>query len=204
MKQEHTTHTIEETLADREPLTEPCLIHKDVLAEFFKVTPRRIEQMVQEGILEPSEYRPMRFDLLPTIQALFEYQRTLISSNGKDEGMREKEAAKLAAEVRYKEAKAESMELQLKEQKGKLHRAEDVKTIVNDNVMTLRGMLLALPGQLAVDVSNASSAMECAEIIKKAVYQILNDLADYEYDSEDYRKLILERYGITGESDEEG
>lgn len=202
-KQVQTIHPIEEAIADKDPFTEPCLIHKEDLAEFFEVTPRRIEQMVQEGILEPAERRPMRFDLLPTIQALFEYQRTLISSNGKDEGIRANEAAKLAAEVRYKEAKAESMELQLKEQKGKLHRAEDVEAIVTDNIMTLRGMLLALPGQLAVDVSNASSAMECSEIIKKAVYQILNDLADYEYDSEAYRELILKRYGITGNEDEE-
>lgn len=202
-KQVQTTHPIEDAIADKDPFTEPCLMHKDDLAELFEVTPRRIEQMAQEGILEPVERRPMRFDLIPTIQALLEYQRTLISSNGKDEEIRAKKAAKLAAEVRYKEAKAESMELRLKEQKGQLHRAEDIKKITGDHLMTLRGMLLALPGQLAVDVSTASSAMECSEIIKKAVYQILNDLADYDYNSEDYRQIILERYGITGNEDEE-
>ena len=52
-----------------------------------------------------------------------------------------------------------------------------------------------LPGKLAVDLSGEHTAAEQAERVKKEVYYILNCLADYQYDPEEYAKRVRERKG---------
>ena len=113
------------------------------------------------------------------------------------------ESAKLRAEVRYKEAKAELEELRVKELKGELHRAEDVEAITTDHVLYLRSILMALPGKLAVDVAALDSASQVADRIKSEIYTVLKSLTDYEYDAEAYKKRVREREGWSEEQDEE-
>ena len=116
------------------------------------------------------------------------------------------ETEKLTAEKRIKEAKAEMAELELQEQKGKLHRAEDVEAIVTDHVLFLRSMLMALPGKLAVDCANCKTAAEAAARIEREVHFVLENLAEYRYDPEEYKKRVRERRGWDedhGERDDE-
>ena len=88
-----------------------------------------------------------------------------------------------------------------------MHRAEDVEAITTDHVLFLRSMLLAMPGKLAVDCANCNSAAETAARIQKEVYYILDNLANYRYDPEEYKKRVRERRGWeserNGERDEE-
>ncbi|RDY30179.1 hypothetical protein [Lachnotalea glycerini] len=103
--------------------------------------------------------------------------------------------AKTAEEVRYKRAKADMMELELKELDGQMHSAEDVESLTTDLVLVVRSSLLSLPGRIGVDVAEVSTAAECSEIVKKAVCEVLEDLSKYEYDPEEYRKRVRERQG---------
>jgi hypothetical protein len=66
---------------------------------------------------------------------------------------------------------------------------------MTDHVLFLRSMLTAMPGKLAVDLSKLHTASEMAERVKKEVYYILNNLADYRYDPEVYKKRVMERQG---------
>ena len=177
------------------------------IARLFNKTTRRIQQLTQDGILitetvKEGKRNVRRYNLAKTIQAYVDHLENIAKGKEKKKTDAENESAKLAADVRYKEAKAEAMELQLKEQKAQLHRSEDVEKIVGDNIATLRSMLLALPGQLAVDTASTNNAMETQELIKTAVSRILNDLADYDYNNEDYKQLILQRYGLIVEEDD--
>ena len=86
-------------------------------------------------------------------------------------------------------------ELELKELQGKMHRAEDVEAITTDHVMLLRSMLMALPGKIAVDMAEIDTAPEAAERMKQEVYYILERLATYRYDPEDYKARARERQG---------
>ncbi|MBQ2361997.1 MAG: hypothetical protein II287_00115, partial [Bacteroidaceae bacterium] len=45
-----------------------------------------------------------------------------------------------------------------KELEGKMHRSEDVEAVMTDLVYTIRSMLMALPGRLAVDVVSTKTA----------------------------------------------
>lgn len=173
-----------------------------VIAKIFGVTTRRIEQLKAEGIIQ-GQGRPTKYDLLPTIQAYIKYLADKAYGREKKESVAELEAQKLAAEVAIKEAKAEQAKMQLKELRGQLHRAEDVEAIFTDHGMYMRSMLLAMPGKLAVDMAGEHTAAEQAEMIKKEVYWILNNLADYQYDPEEYKKRVMEREGWTGHQDTE-
>lgn len=165
-----------------------------VIAKLYGSTTRQIEYLAKNGVIQ-SEGRPAKYDLVPTIQALFKYQRDIIQSKEKSEEDSKNESDKLDGEARIKQAKAEMQELKLKELRGELHRAEDVEAIITDHVMYLRSMLMAMPGKLAVDCAELTSAPEVADRIKQEVYQVLNSLADYEYDAEAYKQRVREREG---------
>lgn len=176
-----------------------------VIARLYGTDPRRIQQLNAAGVIK-GQGRPAMYDLLPTIQALFQYQRNLIEGSKKEQEIAALEKEKLQAETAIKKAKAEVAELERDELAGKMHRAEDVEAITTDHVLFLRSMLIALPGKLAVDCANAQTPAEVAARIEREVHFVLNNLTEYRYDSEEYKKRVRERRGWDedrGERDDE-
>ena len=174
-----------------------------VIAKIFGVSTRRVEQLKTEGIIK-GEGKPTKYDLLPTIQAYIKYLSDKANGREKKEAMAKLEEEKLSSEVAIKKSKAEAAKLELKELQGKMHRAEDVEAIFTDHVLYLRSMLLAMPGKLAVDMAGEHTAAEQAEKIKQEVYYILNNLADYRYDPEEYKKRVMERQGWENIREDDG
>lgn len=165
-----------------------------VIAKIFGVSTRRIEQLKAEGIIQ-GQGKPTKYDLLPTIQAYIKYLSDKAHGRAKKETDAGLETGKLEAEARLKTAKAEMAELELEELRGEMHRAEDVEAVMTDHVLQVRAMILALPGRLAVDTSNAKTPAEAAEIIKTECYAMLEQLSAYEYDPNEYMKRVRERKG---------
>lgn len=176
-----------------------------VIAKIFGVSTRRVEQLKTEGVIR-GQGKPTKYDLLPTIQAYIKYLSDKANGREKKETDAKLETEKLTAEKRIKMAKAEMAELELKEMKGELHRASDVEAITTNHVLYMRSMLMAMPGKLAVDVAAMNSAPECADRIKQEVYSVLNALANYRYDPDEYKKRVRERQGWNerhGDEDDE-
>lgn len=165
-----------------------------VIAKIFGVSTRRVEQLKTEGIIK-GQGKPTKYDLLPTIQAYIKHLSDKANGREKKETTAELEKEKLSAEVALKKSKADMAELELRELQGEMHRAEDVEAIMTDHVLLIRSMILALPSRLAVDVSNARTAADASEIIKTECYAMLNQLAAYEYNPEEYQKRVRERQG---------
>ena len=165
-----------------------------VIATLFGVSTRRVEQLKAEGIIK-GQGRPAKYDLLPTIQAYIRYLSDKANGREKKQTDADLETKKLDAESRYKQAKAEMAELELKELRGDLHRSSDVEAITTDHVMFLRSMLMALPGALAVDLAAIDTPAEAADRIRQEVNSILNRAANYRYDPEQYRERVRERQG---------
>lgn len=180
-----------------------------VIAKIFGVSTRRVEQLKTEGIIK-GQGKPTKYDLLPTIQAYIRYLSD--KANGREKKQKDAtlETEKLEAEKRIKTAKAIKAEIELKELQGKMHRAEDVEAIMTDHVFFLRSMLMAMPGKLAVDLAGTHTAAEQADRVKQEVYYILENLAGYKYDPEEYKKRVMERQGwdhvgeVEDEEDDEG
>lgn len=177
------------------------LVTTQTLAKFFKKTTRRIEQLKAEGVIK-GQGKPTKYDLLPTVQAYIEYLEAKAYGKEQKQVTADLEELKLRAEVDIKQAKAKAAQMELKELQGKLHRAEDVEAIMTDSALYIRSMLMAMPGKLAVDCANCQTAAETAERIKQEVYFILESLADYRYDPEEYAKRVRERRGWDGENSE--
>ena len=165
-----------------------------VIAKIFGVSTRRVEQLKTEGVIK-GQGKPTTYDLLPTIQAYIRYLSDKANGREKKETTAELEEAKLRAEVDIKEAKAKAAQMELKELQGKMHRAEDVEAITTDHVLFLRSMLMAMPGKLAVDLAGTHTAPEQADRVKREVYYLLERLAEYRYDPEEYRARVRERQG---------
>ena len=165
-----------------------------VISKIFGVSTRRVEQLKTEGIIK-GQGKPTKYDLLPTIQAYIKYLSDKANGREKKQADAQLETERLSADARIKKAKAEMAELELKELKGELHRASDVEAITADHVLFLRSMLVALPGKLAVDLAEISTAPEAAERVKQEVYGILGRLAEYKYDPDEYKSRVMERQG---------
>lgn len=178
-----------------------------IIAKLFGVTERRVQQLAKEGVIPAAQQRPYKFDLLPTVQAYIKHLSE--KANGKEQKSADTvqaEADKLRAEADLKQSKAKIAEMQLNELEGKMHRSEDVEAMTNDLVYTVRSMIMALPGRLAMDVVQVATAAEASALIRSECHKILNELAGYQYDPEAYQRRVRDREGwgdsLTDESDD--
>ncbi len=165
-----------------------------VIAQIFGVSTRRVEQLKAEGIIK-GQGKPTKYDLLPTIQDYIKYLSDKAYGREQKQSVAELEERKLKADAEIKEAKAAAAKMELDELKGKLHRAEDVEAITTDHVLFLRSMLMAMPGKLAVDCAACKTAAEASNRIQQEVYYVLENLSEYKYDPEEYKKRVMERKG---------
>lgn len=141
------------------PNTNTKLVDSKTIAALFELTPRRIQQLTKEGVIAATkEGNANRYDLLPTIQKYIRYLTA--KANGREPSKKdaETEGRRLEAEADLKRSKADIAALQLKELEGTMHRSEDVEAVMTALVYSIRSMLVALPGRLAVDVSSADTA----------------------------------------------
>jgi TATA-box binding protein (TBP) (component of TFIID and TFIIIB) len=74
-----------------------------------------------------------------------------------------------------------------------MHRSDDVESMTEQLVYTIRSMMVALPGRLAVDVAGVMTAAEASVIIRREVNAILDELSNFKYDPAAYAKLVNER-----------
>lgn len=173
------------------------ILTSNELSSYFGVSVRQIQRLTLDGVIEPvTNERPYRFDIATVCPQYCKFLETKATAGMQHKTIADLEEEKLRAESRIKKARADIAELQAQELSGKLHRAEDVEAITTDHVLFLRSMLMAMPGKLAVDLAGQHTAAEQAERVKKEVYFVLNQLADYKYDPEEYKKRVMERNGM--------
>lgn len=168
----------------------------DFLANYFGISTRRVQQLANEGIIPHSKEKgTYYFDPPIAIKKYITYLQDCLQKRTRN--TEEQEKQKLDAEIRLKEAKASFAELELNELKGKMHRAEDVEGLIEDLAATIKGMIVALPGRLAMDIVGLKTAADVSERIEKDCLEILNELSEYEYDSEYFKQKVQEREGWT-------
>lgn len=179
------------------------LVTTKQVAKFFNRGERRVQQLTQQGIL-PAVKKTREgnlYDLMQTTQRYIQFLQEAIDNRSK--ATEEQERQRLDADIKLKEAKAEIALLDLKELKAEMLRAEDVQAFVEDLAATTKSLLMAFPGRLAMDLPNESTAAERSAIIEEAVYEVLNQLKEYEFSVDYYKKRVAERSGRSVNNDEE-
>ncbi|MEG1513791.1 MAG: hypothetical protein RR296_12350 [Clostridia bacterium] len=152
-----------------------------------------IGQLTSQGTLyKSSTAHGSLFDLGETMRA---YCRMLEDRSEPDEDpeVAKNEREKQAAETGIKKAKAVISMLEASEMQGKMHRAEDVAAMTEDMIYSIRGMLTALPGRLAVDAAEVSTPAEAAELIRVEVFRVMEEISKYRYDPKKYEERVRER-----------
>lgn len=185
------------------------MVDATFVAKLFGLTVRRIQQLTQDGVLatEKVEGNKRRYDLLQTVQKYIGYLQEKVAKKGESKDDAQNESRKIKADADLRAAKAEIAEMELKELRGEMHRSEDVEAMTTDLVFTIRSMILALPGRLAIDLAPLNKPAEISERIKQEVNALLLELSNYKYDADAYRKRVRERQGLSDllkDDDEEG
>lgn len=170
------------------------------LCSLLGVSKQYIGQLVNQGVLIRTETETGgMFSLMDSVKA---YLDNLSEKVKKTEEEKKLEKAKATAEVKLKVAKAAMAELQAKELQGKMHRAEDVHVFTQGLIDMVKGSLLQLPGQCAVELSLCNDAEECQIILKDNIKEILREISDFDYDPERYEALVRERLSLEEKQDD--
>ena len=128
-------------------VNEKNYITSRALGVLLGLTDERVRQLEDEGILESvTEKGKKLFDLTPNIQEYITHLKNKLQNAAPDEILIE--AAD--AEMRFKKAKADKMELELAELKAQMHRSEDVEAVVGDMISAIRAAICSIPGYVAV------------------------------------------------------
>ena len=159
-------------------------VNTTALAAILGVTARRVQQLAQDGTITASGRG--KYLLSDAVQKYIEFR-------AREKAMSQAEIEKQDAEVSIKKAKAIITVLEAKELQGKMHRTEDVAAMTEDLIYTVRGMLLALPGRLAIDAANLTEPPEVSELIRKEVYSVMEEISRYQYDVKKYEELVRKR-----------
>lgn len=164
------------------------------LANLFALTGQWINQLTRDGVLKKRDTPAgKRYNVVEATRSYVQYLRDKAAGRGEKGIPESKELEKFEAEVRIKQAKAQIAELEAQEVQGMMHRSEDVAAMTEDLIYTIRGSLMALPGRLAVDVSNTQTAAEAADVIRKEVFKLMEELTQYRYDPKKYEERVRDR-----------
>nr|DAP84729.1 MAG TPA: Protein of unknown function (DUF1441) [Caudoviricetes sp.] len=160
-----------------------------------------IGQLTSQGTLAKSNtpYGSL-YELTPNLQRYIGQIADRVDDIDEDDKKVEQQRRK--AEATFKAAKASMASMDAKERAGKMHRSEDVAAMTEDLVYAVRGALLALPGRCSVDVVAAKDAAEAAEIIRREVYAIMNELSNYRYDAAKYEERVRARLNMDALEDD--
>ena len=60
--------------------------------------------------------------------------------------------------------------------------------MTEDLIFFLRNALMSLPGRVASEVAQVSDKSQASEVIRREVYAIMEEMAQYKYDPKKYRK----------------
>ncbi len=164
------------------------------LANLFGLSGQSINQLTRDGVIKRRDTPAgKRYNVVESTRAYVQYLRERAAGRAEKGIPESKELEKFEAEVRIKQAKAQIAELEAQELQGIMHRSADVAAMTEDLLYTVRDSLMALPGRLAVDVAGTGDAAEAAEIIKREVCLVMEDLSAYNYDPEKYAERVRER-----------
>lgn len=156
----------------------------ETVADWLALTPRRVRQLRDEGII--SERMPGLYEMKPTITRYIMYLR---KGSGKTDLNDER--------ALLTRAKREAADMENDLKRGALHSSEDIEKGIKAMCLNIRTKLLTLPAKLSPRLSQMSGDQaEIFDELKKAVDETLEELSDY--------RTLLAAAGNDDEEETEG
>ena len=170
------------------------LVDSLTVAKLFSVDARRVQQLAADKIITAVKVKGAnKYNLTQVAQQYIKYLSDRAYGREGKIKTADLEAERLKAEIGIKQAKEQIAKMQVKELQGKMFCVEDYIAISLDREYAVRNMLTALPGRLAVDVTNINDAAENSERIRKEVHEIMRELEHYKFDPKKCQERVFER-----------
>ena len=139
----------------------------ETVADWLALTPRRVRQLRDEGII--SERAPGLYEMKPTITRYIMYLR---KGSGKTDLNDER--------ALLTRAKREAADMENDLRRGALHSSEEIEKGIKTMCLNIRTKLLTLPAKLSPRLSQMSgNQTEIFDELKKAADETLEELSDY-------------------------
>ncbi len=144
----------------------------DEVANHLGISPTRVSQLKSAGILP--EARRRANNLTACRRAYLEHLREIAAGRGSKDGS----GLDLVAErARLARAQAEKCERENAVAEGEFLERRSVHIMVTNTLAICRARLLAIPHKLAPFMAPAMSVQAAGGILKKSIYECLDDLA---------------------------
>lgn len=162
-----------EALSQKESEQFEQTVSQTQLALIIGVSTSRIRQLDKESAFV--KVGRGKYDLPQSIQKYIDYQ--VEKAAGDDEDLN-----KLREETLWTRARRKKSEIEYKIMAGELHRSQDVEEVMNAMLASFRAQLLAFPTKAAPKVQGIKDIMAIKEALKKEVYELMEELSDYNPD----------------------
>lgn len=151
----------------------------EIIAKFFGVSVRRIQQLTQEGVLPTTETADgRRYDLVPTVQCYTKYLSDKAYGKNRSEKELELREQKLQAEIGLKESQGELHRLKTDIAAGKYIAVEEVVLDYQKFFVTFKKFAMSLPARIVDAISGFSeidplSARRLDKMIQQEIQALL-------------------------------
>lgn len=137
----------------------------EIIAQFFGVTVRRVQQLTQEGIIKtvPTQ-EGRRYNLVETLKTYIQYLSDKAYGKAKSEKEAELREAKLEAEIALKDSQAELHKMKREIAAGKYIDKDEVALDYQKFFITFKRFALSLPSRLVSMVSDQIKPTEARRV----------------------------------------
>lgn len=160
-----------EALTEKDSELLPETVSQTQLALILSLSTSRIRQLDKDNAFE--KVGRGKYDLSKSIQRYIDFQ--VNKATAADE-----EFDKYKEETLYIRTRRQKSEVEYKIMTGELHRSGDIKEVMNAMLAGFRAQLLAFPTKVAPKVLPLTEIMVTKEVLKKEVYELMQELADYD------------------------
>ena len=140
-----------------------------VIAKLLDLSERRVQQLSREGVI-PKATRG-QYELIGSVRGYVRYLR--------DQAVKAQAGAPdyAAERARFIRARADLAEMEAEEKRGSVIAAEQIEAAWISVLALLRTRLLALPDRLAPQAFDQSTVGDTRNLIRAAIREVLDDLA---------------------------
>lgn len=150
----------------------------EAIAQLFGVSVRRIQQLVQEGVISTVKTsQGTRFELEQTIQKYIKYLSDKAYGKSKSDTELKLKEQKLRAEVALKESQGELHKLRTEIAAGNYISVEEVKADYSRFFVVFKNFALSVPSKMAGRLAGFADPVEVREIendLQKEIKKLLN------------------------------
>jgi phage terminase Nu1 subunit (DNA packaging protein) len=158
----------------------------NVVADWLALTPRRVRQLRDEGVLV--EAAPGLYDMKPTVARYIMYLRKGSRADFNDE------------RALLTRAKREAADMENEHRRGNLHRTEDIEKGLATMCLNIRSRLSSLPAKLSGELAQmGGDRAGIFDKLKSAIDEALEELSNY-----DAAMAVAETEAEKGGDDEAG